>query len=73
MTIKLDCIENYEVRETEHGLAVYEDNEFVLELEGYSYSDFKDEWGNIDEDELYAAIHEEEELQHTMNKLAEMR
>ena len=70
MTIKLDCIENYEVRETEHGLDVYSNDEFVLELEDYSYNDFKDEWGNIDEGELCAAIREEKELQHTMNKLA---
>lgn len=74
MRIVLDnCIEGYEVKETAHGLDVYENGNFVLELEEYSFDDFNDEWGKLDEDELYQAIREEEELLHTMDKLAEMR
>jgi hypothetical protein len=68
-----NCIEGYRVRERQNGLGVSDkDDNFVCELEGYSLSDFKDEWGKVDEDELYEAIREEERLNDTMKKLAEM-
>ena len=55
------------------GLDVYEDDELICELEGSELWEFKDEWGNIDESELEAAIREEIELNNTMAKLAEMQ
>ena len=48
------------------------DDNFVCELEGCTMDDFKDEWGRIDEDELYNTIREEEALNKTMADLAEM-
>jgi hypothetical protein len=72
MTIILeDTIERYVVRETTDGLDVYEDDNLVCELEGYTLRNFYDEWENIDEDELYQAIQEEIELDETMAKLKE--
>lgn len=73
MEYLIDSIEGYKVRETNYGLDVSDkDDNFVCELEGYTMDGFKDEWGRIDEDELYNAIREEEDLNKTMADLAEM-
>lgn len=73
MEYLIDSIEGYKVRETNYGLDVSDkDDNFVCELEGCTMNDFKDEWGRIDEDELYNAIREEEDLNKTMADLAEM-
>jgi hypothetical protein len=73
MRIKIDCEEGFEVKETDNGLDVYKDGDFLLELEGYYFSDFKDEWCNIDELELRDAIREEVELQRSLEKLEEKK
>ena len=54
---------------TTEGLCVYEDDELLCEMVGYSFNDFLDEWGNIDEDELEAAIRDEIETDELCKKL----
>lgn len=73
MQYLIESIEGYRVLETERGLEVYDkDDNFVCELYDCTMRDFKDEWGNIDENELYDAIREEEAATILTGRLREM-
>ena len=69
IVILLDCIESYKVIQTMNGLEVYDGDDFVCEMRGSFFQDFKDEWGKVDEDELLLAVYEEIELEKTMEVL----
>ena len=69
----LDSIEGYVVTETMFGLDVHDkDGKFVCDIPDTTLNDFKGAFGDIDEDELYEAIREEEKTDEFMNKLLEM-
>lgn len=65
MKVTLDCKEKFEVRETENGLEVYQGDKFMCNLCGYTFNDFTDEWGKLNENELADAIREEIELERS--------
>jgi hypothetical protein len=52
-----------------YGLDVFENGELICEMVDVSFNDYLDEWRNIDEDELEAAIREEIETDELCKKL----
>ena len=65
MKVTLDCEEKFEIKETCNGLEVYQDDKFACNLCGYTFKDFQDEWGKLNENELADAIREEIELERS--------
>ena len=51
------------------GLDVFEDGKLICEMVDISFNDYLDEWGNIDESELKAAIEEEIKTTELCKKL----
>lgn len=65
MKVTLDCEEKFEVRQSDSGLVVYQDGKFTCNLCGYSFEDFHDKSGELNENELVDAIREEIELERS--------
>ena len=72
MTI-VELKNGWTVRPYEGGLDVYDEDELLCEMGGSFLSDYLDEWGNIDEDELEDAIRDEIDTNRIIDKLAEIR